>query len=74
MTVDVCRIIHQHEGVNTVALSGGVWQNRYLLENTCQTLEKAGFIVLTHHQVPANDGCIALGQVMIAAKTTISNH
>jgi hydrogenase maturation protein HypF len=74
MIVDVCKIIQQHEGVNTVALSGGVWQNRYLLENTCQVLQKSGFTVLTHQQVPANDGCIALGQAMIAAKTTISTH
>jgi hydrogenase maturation protein HypF len=74
MIVDVCKTIQQQKAVHTVALSGGVWQNRYLLENTCQALDKAGFKVLTHHQVPANDGCIALGQAMIAAKTTIPKH
>jgi hydrogenase maturation protein HypF len=69
MVVDVCTKIHQQTGVKTAALSGGVWQNRILLENTCTALEKSGFTVLTHHQVPANDGCIALGQAMVAART-----
>jgi len=74
MIVDVCKTIQQKEGVNTAALSGGVWQNRYLLERSCQALEKAGFKVLIHHQVPANDGCIALGQAIIAAQTASTNH
>lgn len=54
-------------GVNTVALSGGVFQNLLLLE-LCQTrLEKAGFRVLIHSLVPANDGGIALGQAVYGA-------
>jgi hydrogenase maturation protein HypF len=74
MTVNLCKTIQHHERVHTVALSGGVWQNRYLLEHTCRALENSGFIVLTHHQVPANDGCIALGQAMIAAKAIKSTQ
>jgi hydrogenase maturation protein HypF len=74
MIMDLCKIIQYHEGVNTVALSGGVWQNRYLLEHTCQVLESSGFKVLTHHQAPANDGCIAFGQAMIAAKAVMATH
>jgi hydrogenase maturation protein HypF len=49
-----------------VVLSGGVFQNRYLTERAAAVLESSGFAVHTHHQVPPNDGGIALGQVMIA--------
>jgi hydrogenase maturation protein HypF len=55
------------EGPTTVALSGGVWQNRLLLEMTVPLLRDAGFAVLLHHQVPANDGGIAYGQAAVAA-------
>jgi hydrogenase maturation protein HypF len=54
-------------GINHVALSGGVWQNRLLLEMTVRGLEEAGFEVLLHHAVPANDGGLAYGQVAVAA-------
>jgi len=53
--------------VNQVALSGGVWQNRLLLEMTVPLLEQAGFEVLLHHTIPANDGGLAYGQVAVAA-------
>jgi hydrogenase maturation protein HypF len=53
--------------VNQVALSGGVWQNRLLLEMTVPLLRQAGFEVLLHHNVPANDGGLAYGQVAVAA-------
>lgn len=57
----------QHE-LNTVALSGGVFQNTLLLRLTCDQLRAHGFDVLTHRIVPPNDAGIALGQVMIAAR------
>jgi hydrogenase maturation protein HypF len=50
-----------------VALSGGVWQNRLLLEMTVQQLRQAGFDVLLHRQVPPNDGGLAYGQTAVAA-------
>ncbi|NIR62362.1 MAG: hypothetical protein GWO10_00875 [candidate division Zixibacteria bacterium] len=53
-------------GIETVALSGGVWQNMTLLGKTYQNLEKDGFTVLIHERVPANDGGISLGQAVIA--------
>ena len=53
--------------VTTVALSGGVLQNRVLLELLIGRLEALGFRVLTHAKVPANDGGLALGQGVIAA-------
>jgi hydrogenase maturation protein HypF len=58
-------------GFDTVALSGGCFQNRLLFEQTLRRLEGAGFTVLTHARVPANDGGLALGQAAIAAARTI---
>jgi hydrogenase maturation protein HypF len=53
--------------VDQVALSGGVWQNRLLLEMTVPLLRREGFEVLLHRAVPANDGGLAFGQVAVAA-------
>jgi len=53
-------------GLNSVVLSGGVFMNLFLLEHLQQLLTRDGFTVYTHHKVPANDGGIALGQVVIA--------
>ncbi len=52
---------------DTVALSGGCFQNRILFEETLGGLQALGFTVLGHAQVPANDGGLALGQAAIAA-------
>jgi hydrogenase maturation protein HypF len=54
-------------GQSRVVLSGGCFQNRWLVERTANRLSEAGFEVLLHRQVPPNDGCISLGQVMVAA-------
>ncbi len=54
-------------GEPRVALSGGCFQNRLLVEGAASRLNGAGFEVLLHRQVPPNDGCISLGQVMVAA-------
>jgi hydrogenase maturation protein HypF len=53
-------------GLNQIAFSGGVFQNRYLTERAAAVLESQGFTVHTHRQVPPNDGGIALGQAVIA--------
>jgi hydrogenase maturation protein HypF len=50
-----------------VALSGGVFQNRIIFERVLTGLQTQGFDVLTHSQVPCNDGGLALGQSLIAA-------
>ena len=63
------RISAQH-GIKTVALSGGVFQNPTLLLLTLNELRSKRFVVLTHRQVPSNDGGLSLGQAMIAAATT----
>ncbi|MDJ0707426.1 MAG: carbamoyltransferase HypF [Leptolyngbyaceae cyanobacterium MO_188.B28] len=49
------------------ALTGGVFQNRLLLERVTAKLEAQGLTVFTHHSVPANDGGLSLGQAAIAA-------
>lgn len=51
----------------TVALSGGVFQNRILFERVLGALEGRGFTVLSHSRAPCNDGGLALGQAAIAA-------
>ncbi len=66
MTAGVCTLIRQHSGLSKVALSGGVFQNLYLLRRTIDCLEERGFTVLIHHKVPCNDGGLALGQAVIA--------
>ncbi len=53
--------------LDTVALSGGVFCNRYLADRLVRRLNETGFAVLCHRDVPANDGGIALGQAAIAA-------
>jgi len=53
---------------NKVVLSGGVFQNRFLIENAERLLKENNFEVYTHSKVPSNDGGVALGQLAIAAK------
>lgn len=55
-------------GINKVVLSGGVFQNRYLLENCINLLSENNYEVYTQSSIPSNDGGIALGQIAIAAK------
>ncbi len=66
MVSEVCRLIADETGINQIALSGGVFQNRLLLRKTVTSLEKGGFTVFTHQQSPCNDGGISLGQAVIA--------
>jgi hydrogenase maturation protein HypF len=64
---EACRRARQLTGVQRVALSGGVWQNVFLLERTVSLLERDEFDILLHRRVPANDGGLALGQAAVAA-------
>ena len=60
--------IKRETGLSKVILSGGTFQNRYLLGNLEKRLSRTGFQVYTQNKIPANDGGIALGQLAIAAK------
>ena len=61
-----CKAAREKTKCNCVALSGGVFQNRLLLQLVEEGLEQERFTVLRHHLIPANDGGIALGQVAYA--------
>jgi hydrogenase maturation protein HypF len=65
---DTAIALRKKYGINMVVLSGGVFQNKYLLEGTMKLLEKNNFEVYSHASVPTNDGGIALGQLAVASK------
>jgi hydrogenase maturation protein HypF len=71
--VTTCFKIRETSGINNVAISGGTFQNRYLLERTENILEQNLFRVYSNIRVPANDGGIALGQLYLAAKKRENN-
>lgn len=58
-------------GLKKVVLGGGVFQNQILLEKGCAALQKAGLEVLLPIRMPANDGCISLGQAWVAAHSSL---
>jgi hydrogenase maturation protein HypF len=66
--MEVSKQIRKVTSINKVILSGGVFQNKYLLEKTLYLLCRNRFNVFTNHSVPANDGGISLGQIVIASK------
>jgi hydrogenase maturation protein HypF len=65
--VAMARHLAEQVQFDTVALSGGCFQNAVLLQQTEYRLRAAGFAVLTHSMVPANDGGLSLGQATVAA-------
>ena len=65
VVVEVCDLIRRESGLETVALSGGVFQNVVLVERCVAGLEASGFKVLTHRRVPPNDGGVSLGQAAV---------
>ncbi|WEO93517.1 carbamoyltransferase HypF [Streptomyces sp. FXJ1.172] len=69
LVLDVCRAARRRTGIETAALSGGVFCNTLLTTGCRSALERDGFAVLAHHKVPPNDGGLALGQLIVAART-----
>jgi hydrogenase maturation protein HypF len=63
---DVCQRVRENEHLNRVCLSGGTFQNMYLLERSVNLLRNLDFEVYWHSKVPSNDGGISLGQAVIA--------
>jgi hydrogenase maturation protein HypF len=66
-TAEACMRAADRCGTETVVLSGGVFQNRRLLESTREALQAEGMRVLTPEALPPNDGGIAYGQLAVAA-------
>src|SRR5579884_1763712 len=67
MLAATCLHARTGSGLNEVALSGGVFQNRLLLEQLTERLTKMAFRVYTNRRVPPNDGGLSLGQLAVAA-------
>ena len=65
LTIDTCKLIRDNMNINTVALSGGVFQNSYLLENLLYELKNENFYVYINKIIPSNDGGISIGQLAI---------
>jgi hydrogenase maturation protein HypF len=66
--LDVAGQIRSETSINKIILSGGVFQNKYLFEKSLYLLGSDKFEIFTNHYVPANDGGISLGQLVIASK------
>ena len=64
--IKMCEFLRLDFNINVVALSGGVFQNNFILNNTYNELKKKNFKVLTHKDIPTNDGGISIGQLVIA--------
>ena len=67
LLAESCARVRAQNGLQTVALSGGVFQNRLLLEQLTTLLEAMNFHVYTNRRVPPNDGGLSLGQAAVAA-------
>jgi hydrogenase maturation protein HypF len=65
LIIETCELIRSKERLNRVVLSGGVFQNIFLLSLVTKELRISGFEVFAHHLVPANDGGISLGQAVV---------
>ncbi|MDX1606063.1 MAG: carbamoyltransferase HypF, partial [Candidatus Competibacterales bacterium] len=69
---DLAATLAAGHGLDTVALSGGVFQNARLASATERALQTRGLQVLRHTRVPANDGGLALGQAVVAAARALA--
>ncbi|WP_049652581.1 carbamoyltransferase HypF [Kitasatospora sp. MY 5-36] len=69
-----CAAVRDRYGATTVALSGGVFANALLSSACASGLGEDGFTVLRHRRVPPNDGGLALGQLMVAARSTATRE
>ncbi|MBH8577620.1 carbamoyltransferase HypF [Nostocaceae cyanobacterium CENA369] len=71
--VEMVNLVRQEHLIDRVVLTGGVFQNRILLEKVTKDLQSLEINVLTHSLVPTNDGGLSLGQALITAAQLINN-
>jgi len=71
LVLQVCSLAREQYGLDTVALTGGVFANSVLSSACAGALRADGFTVLRHHRIPPNDGGLALGQLMVTARTGV---
>ena len=64
--MNAAKLAYSVYGVSTVALSGGVFMNRFIIEHALAALQDEGFTVAVNRELPPNDGCISYGQAVIA--------
>lgn len=69
IVAEVLQMVAERTGVNTVGLTGGCFQNRFLTEKSVNNLKDRGLDPLTHENTPPNDGGIAIGQVASVFET-----
>lgn len=74
LVAQLCGLARERHGLDTVALTGGVFANTLLSSACARTLRASGFTVLRHGRVPPNDGGLSLGQLMVAAAATPEHH
>jgi len=69
LLLEYARAVRDRTGLRHVCLSGGCFQNALLLERSVLRLAEEEFVVHRHRLVPPNDGCVALGQMVVAANS-----
>jgi hydrogenase maturation protein HypF len=74
LLAQTCQLVREKAGESRVVLSGGVFQNRLLLETLKIRLEELGFKVYINRQVPPNDGGLSYGQAVVAAARLIDKE
>lgn len=74
MIAETCAHVCRESGLREVVLSGGVFSNALLADESRTRLMETGFRVFTHEQVPPNDGGLSLGQLAVASRLLSSSH
>jgi len=72
--VDIIVAVAMRSGLKKIILTGGCFQNKYLLERSIQRLRKEGFLTYWHQRIPTNDGGISLGQIAAASKKNVLQY
>jgi len=71
--LEMAKKARETKNLNIVALSGGVFCNRYLAQRLIRLLQRNGFSVLYNRDFPANDGCVSIGQAAIAVRKSLKD-